>query len=84
MNNTLFTPYYVLSTTYLLTQCELTLSAAHTVAKAPSLCYTLLHLRMNGPKVCHANTTNLLMLQKYSTKNIIEATFVLKKKKSMS
>lgn len=34
INNTLHTPYYALSTTKLLTQCERTPTAAHTVAKA--------------------------------------------------
>lgn len=34
MNNIPFTPYYVLSDTYLLTQCEHTPTAAQTVAKA--------------------------------------------------
>ena len=34
MNNILFTPYYVLSTTYLLTQCECTPTEAQIVSKA--------------------------------------------------
>lgn len=35
MNNTPFTPHHVPSATYQLTQCELTLTAALTAAKAP-------------------------------------------------